>query len=204
MSEPAFEIPKEVLIANPKLAEDWEQQERDDEVNKAKSSGKTDEEIEQAEIDLLLERGDTFYCPTIFRAIFGKKRAKWHVKPMSASTIVRLCEQYLKIGVNEKDVSTAGIIEAKNLAFEHGRRLAHIVAISVVGATPFIGGIMRRILTGYFYARMTPHDLLQHAIKLNDYKPFVDFLTTIRLTQGQRLTQPVLIVEKSESEDKKG
>lgn len=195
---PNFTIPDHIVDKYPELKERYEAEGKP----KAKKSkkGKAFQPMTQGEnesIKVLLNDPITFMCPTRWRRYLGINHSKWTVRYQPFETLVRLGREYAKLFFSEEDVEKFGLEEAKRLTVEQSMCFARIAAIAVAGTMPF-EGIVRWLLTGYFYHRMHPRLAVALCQELNSRGEYQDFILSIGLTRGRRLTEPAPIESDNE------
>lgn len=199
--EPNFKIPPAVAAKYPELQERYDAEPMEPAKAEVKKkalrpfSPMTQEENES--IKVLLNDPITFNCPTRWRRVFGIKFSKWTIRYQPFETLVRLGREYAKLFFDEEDVAKFGLEEAKRLTVEQSKSFARIAAIAVTGTMPF-AGLLRPILTEYFYQRMHPRLAVQLCQQLNTQGEYQDFIISIGLTRGRRLTEPAPIEEGKE------
>lgn len=171
-------------------------------------------EAERQELNLLINKGLTFEVDrTIYvrkegiSGYFKKRTAKteklkFTVQEPTLSTLDRMSAEQLELRIDENVMSTdKGLQEAKKMVHEHGRRMARIIAIAVVGSDSMqaIGGKYitndSRIgeLTELFYTSIQPSKLLQLTLLVNTMSNLGDFINSIRLMSAARTTKPIRI-----------
>lgn len=158
--------------------------------NKKEEPVKIDEkEEEKKHIRNLLGEPEYFYCPTVYRRIFGFRVDKWKIYPQPLTVLIRSNRQTLdyKVESEEQSISATRVSMVNN-----GLLIARFLAIIVAG-----NGLFYKqktwFYTRYFVRRMTPQAMFE-AIKLSTKESdYTNFLLSIGWTQSQRLTQPVPI-----------
>ena len=142
--------------------------------------------LEQAEIDLLRSKG--FEFTTTF---FGKEKV-WRTKKMSLSRLLDLSNVYVKIEVNE-DVLDSGtmkefITENYNSVRKNAKKAAYAIAISVSDSS-----IVRFFLAKHFLRSLDNQELNEIAQKLFKQADYQNFMHSITLMNGSRITKPQVI-----------
>lgn len=175
-------------------------------------------EAERRELNLLIDKGVSFEVEqTIFMRPAGplgliKKRYPKHqtltftVKEPTLSTLDRISAEQIELQVDEAVMSSGeGLQEAKKMALRHGRRLARIVALAVMGEDYVIqhqkgAGVCYFYnskeldrLTDLFFHNVKPSKLFQLVVLVNTISNLGDFMNSIRLMSASRTTMPTLI-----------
>lgn len=177
-------------------------------------------EAERQELNILVNRGVTFELErTIYKkqdGLFGRfkkripviEKLKYKIKEPTLSTLDRISAEQIELAIDERIMSSdAGLSEAKKLTNEHSKRLAKIVALSVLGQDYVItiqeGSRIRyefdekRLseLTDLFFNNISPSKLMKLTLLINTMSNLGDFMNSIRLMSGARTTMPIRIEE---------
>lgn len=180
-------------------------------------------EAEKQELNRLIEKGVTFEVERTIRAkqhgflgfikpkVEKKETLKFTIQEPTLSTLDRIADEQIELKIDESIMSSDnGLQEAKKLVGEHGRRLAKIIAIAVLGQdglkqTNGVGGIKyvydyKRLeeLTELFFHNVKPSKLIQLTIFINTMGNLGDFTNSIRLMSAARTTMPILVGENKE------
>ena len=180
-------------------------------------------EAEKQELNRLIGKGVTFEVERTIRAkqhgFLGffkprfdrKETLTFTIQEPTLSTLDRIADEQIELKIDEKIMSSdIGIQEAKKMVHEHGRRLAKIIAIAVLGQDVLrqvsgIGGIKyvydyKRLeeLTELFFHNVKPSKLIQLSILVNTMGNLGDFTNSIRLMSAARTTMPILVGENKE------
>ena len=180
-------------------------------------------EAEKQELNRLIEKGATFEVERTIRAkqhgflgfikpkVEKKDTLKFTIQEPTLSTLDRIADEQIELKIDESIMSSDnGLQEAKKLVGEHGRRLAKIIAIAVLGQdglkqTNGVGGIKyvydyKRLeeLTELFFHNVKPSKLIQLTIFINTMGNLGDFTNSIRLMSAARTTMPILVGENKE------
>ena len=180
-------------------------------------------EAERQELNLLISKGVTFDLQrTIYvrrKGIFGilKKRVKqaentkYTIKEPTLSVLDRISAEQIDLTIDENIMSSEkGVQQAKKMVLEHGRRMARIIAIAVLGTDALqtilgSGGVkyvydFKRLdqLTEILFMNLKPSKLYQLAFMVNTMSNLGDFTNSIRLMSASRTTMPIRIEESKE------
>lgn len=175
-------------------------------------------EIEANELNLLIKRGVKFDITYKVRKRkpgikgFFQRKVKetiteaFEIQEPTLSVLDRLSELWLQIAIDEDSLKAGGtntLIEAKNIAHEHNRRAARIVAIAVLGedyhVTEVLAGGRKKTynddkeldrLTELFHRTIKPSKLEGIANTVTAMANLGDFIGSMRLMTGARTTQP--------------
>lgn len=175
---------------------------------------------EKSELNLLIDKGVNFDIErTIYvrqNGILGyfKKRyektetLKFTIKEPTLSILDLLSNEQIELKIDEAIMSSdLGIQEAKKMSAKHGKTLARIIAISVLGkdyiktkknGSNFIykyDDKKLNELSELFFIYIQPSKLLQLAILVNTMSNLGDFTNSIRLMSANRTTMPIRIEE---------
>lgn len=173
---------------------------------------------ERKELNALINKGVTFEVevPKFVRrkGIFGRLRKpikttekrKLVIQEPTLSTLDRISAEQIELRIDENVMSTEnGIAEAKKLVNQHGRRMARIVALAVMGqdyAQAMQSGshISYKLkdkeldeLTDLIFANVKPSMLMQLTVLVNTMSNLGDFMNSIRLMSAARTTMPIRI-----------
>ena len=175
-------------------------------------------EIEANELNLLIKRGVKFDITYKVRkrrpgikGFFQRKAdvtitETFEIQEPTLSVLDRLSELWLQIAIDEDGLKAGGtntLIEAKNIAHEHNRRAARIVAIAVLGEDYHVTEISASgrkktynddkeldRLTELFHRTIKPSKLEGIANTVTAMANLGDFIGSMRLMTGARTTQP--------------
>lgn len=156
-------------------------------------------QIEQSAIDALLQRGLTFEVErkSILKSIFRKKTRVFKMQQLYLGTLIILADKYLKLNIDE-DQDDNATNPARLAPRQNAQLLAEILAIAVLNSKWKIK-LFSGILSKYFLWRVTPQQLLSLTLVIHNLSNTQDFLYSIRLSKGSRITKPKadLIEERS-------
>lgn len=176
-------------------------------------------EQERRELNLLISKGvsidverTVYVRPKGWNRWFKPRvkkveKLKFLIQEPTLSTLDRLAAEQLDIVIDEKLIvdSNNWQSEIKKLTAEHLKRMARIVAISVLGQDYVISiqngtSIKYRYddkklkeLTELFYLNIKPTKLVQIVFMINTMSNFGDFMSSIRLMSASRTTMPIRI-----------
>lgn len=178
-------------------------------------------EAEKQELNLLVNRGISFEVDQItykrrpgFFGRFKKRvavseKVRYEIKEPTLSTLDRVSELQIKLEIDEKIMSSEnGVSEAKKLVNKHGKSLARIVALMVLGqdyvkAVSYPGFTKYKYddkrleeLTNILFMYVKPSKLMQLTLMVNTMSNLGDFTNSIRLMSGSRTTMPIRIEDK--------
>ncbi|MGE5498463.1 MAG: hypothetical protein ACM3Q2_10350 [Syntrophothermus sp.] len=175
---------------------------------------------ENNELGLLISKGVNI---EVERRIFKKQKGvlgfiqrrvpvieklKFTIQEPTLSTLDRISAQQIELHIDENIMSSdQGVQEAKKMTGEQSRRLARILAITVLGQD-YVIAIQKgqqvvykfddarlNELTDLFFHSIQPSKLLQYSILINTMSNLGDFTNSIRLMSAARTTMPSLIEE---------
>lgn len=177
-------------------------------------------EAERQELNLLIDKGVSFEVEqTILSRPAGllglvRKRSPRHstlkftIKEPTLSTLDRISAEQIELQISESVMSSeSGLQEAKKMVLRHGRRLARIVALCVMGEDYVIQYQKQgRVVYGYnnkeldrltdlFFHNIKPSKLFQLVLLVSSISNLGDFTNSIRLMSASRTTMPILIEE---------
>ena len=178
---------------------------------------------ERKELNALINRGVGFEVevPKMVRkkGIFGRfrkpvkttEKKKFIINEPTLSTLDRISAEQIELRIDENIMSGEnGISEAKKLVNQHGRRMARIVALAVMGqdyvqAIQSGNHISYRYkdkeldeLTELIFANVKPSMLMQLTVLVNTMSNLGDFTNSIRLMSAARTTMPIRVEENNE------
>jgi hypothetical protein len=179
---------------------------------------KTAIEMEREELNLLIQRGLKFDVTIKARkrvkgikGFFGKKEISeetmtFELHEPTLSVLDRISDIALDMVINADELKEGGeetITKAKELAKENSKKLARLVAISVLGEDYHVteitksGKIKRRNddreldrLADLFFHTVKPSKLAGLASAITNISNLGDFIASMRLLSGTRTTQP--------------
>lgn len=145
---------------------------------------------EEKAIDAMLDRGVKISIPerSLF-AYFGKKERSFTIRQSYLGTLLEISRVALKLDYDEKAISEAAFTESKQLAKRHSKNMALIAAIAILNSRWGIR-LWKRPLANYLFWRLTPQKLVQLSIVVMQMNNISDFINSIRLMSGVRLTAP--------------
>lgn len=180
-------------------------------------------EAENREHDIIIGRGVSFEVEqTCFKrqpGIFGifKKRIrvtetkKYTIKEPTLAILDLISAEQIKIVVDEEKIaSEIGMNEAKKLAAIHSKRMAKIIALTVLGEDYFKpiqnGSGYKYVtddkslekLTMIFMSNIKPSRLVQLTLLITTIENLGDFTNSIRLMSANRTMMPIRIEAKRE------
>lgn len=145
---------------------------------------------------LLLKKGVLvpIVAPLLFR-FFGIKTFKFTVKAPTAFQLLRIAELYLQMNVSTTTEMKA--TEVMRIYSKHHDKMAKIIAISMLKSTAKnwqINWLAKRL-----FRSVTQEDL-NHIFRLLILHGGVqDFMNTIKLIEGTRITKPMNLSPKEET-----
>ncbi|MDR2652264.1 MAG: hypothetical protein LBC68_08120 [Prevotellaceae bacterium] len=175
-------------------------------------------ELERKELNALIERGVKFNVTIKTRkstkgikGLFGKKdivekTIEYEIHEPTLSTLDRISDIALDIIIVENDFKNENdiIAKARQLSKKNAKRLAHVIAIAVLGEDCYVtelsksGAIKRHgndkeinKLTDLFFHTIKPSKLIALANVVTNISNFPDFISSMRLISGARTTQPI-------------
>jgi hypothetical protein len=162
-------------------------------------------QAERNELNKLINKGVSFDVECVVykqqKGVFGrlKKRIattetlKYSIQEPTLSTLDRLSVEQIELHIDEKVMSSEkGIQQAKIMTNVHGKRMARIIAIAVLG-TDYKDQKKLKHLTELFFENIKPSKLIQLVLLINTMSNYADFTNSIRLMSAARTTMPILI-----------
>jgi hypothetical protein len=175
-------------------------------------------QAERQELNTLINRGVQFDIeyPVIvkektkiwpfIKRVKKLKKEKFTIQEQTLSTLDRISAEQIDLVIDENIMtSEQGIQEAKKFTNLHGRRLARIIALSVMGEDYLIATQQgarvvykqddKRLdeLTELFFRHLKPSKLIHLTILVNQMSNLGDFTNSIRLMSASRTTMPIRI-----------
>lgn len=138
-------------------------------------------------IETLLTHGTQITIPV--NMFFGlKKEIKIRIKPSYAGTLYSIAHLAVKMDIDEEKVQQSWLREGHKLAIEHMQSLCEIIAIAILNG-PLKIRLFKKMLGRYLFWKLTPEKLFQIVMVVIMLGNTSDFLHTIRLVFGTRITQ---------------
>lgn len=161
-------------------------------------------EAEQRQIDALINRGLEFDVPVIgLRKYFTRSKTKTHaITEPYLGVLDLLANEFIKMEIDEDELKENPLSVSNKSVAQHSKRLARIVAISVLNDRCCIhltnhkwvyNHLLINSYTNYFLARIKPSKLLKIVAIIRQISNVGDFINSIRLMSGTnmiRTTQP--------------
>ena len=180
---------------------------------------KTPEELERAELNLLVKRGVQFdirlkilkrekgFKGHFKKPIFIEKTKTFEVQELTLDTLDRLSDIWLDMPMSEADLQDENNVlsVAKRIVKDNAKRMARIIAIAVLGEDYYIteqlsnGRMKRRTdekelnrLADLFFHTIKPSQLITITAAITNVSYLSDFLNSMRLMSGARTTRPIV------------
>jgi hypothetical protein len=178
---------------------------------------------EKQEINLLIDKGVNIsvdrtiyvrhhgFIKRFWKKVKRIETVKFTIHEPTLSTLDRITAEQIDLRIDESLLKESAMQEAKMLVSKHGRRLARIIALAVIGQDYVIsiqesGRIVHKNddkrldeLTELFFMNLKPSQLVQYCILINTMSNIGDFISSIRLMSAARTTMPNLIEEKQKA-----
>lgn len=174
-------------------------------------------ELEREQLNLLIKRGVKFEVVTKKRirkkglkGFFKKpevleETTSYEIHEPTLSVLDRLCDIWLEMALDEEALKEGSVIvEAKKIAKQNAKKMAHIIAIAVLGEDYHITeitqtGKVKRYnddkelnrLTDVFFHAIKPSKLALLTITVTNVSNLADFITSMRSMSGARTTKPI-------------
>ena len=183
------------------------------------NSEKTLHDIERDELNLLIRQGQKFsirYTVTRRESHLLGLRSRttkeehaeaFEIKEPTLSVLDRLSAHWLEMTIDEKALSSGGadtLTEAKRVTGDNTRRMAKVIAISVLGEDYHIKTVDKKTgrinygnddkelerLTDLFFHTIKPSELVILCQSITNIANLGDFIGSMRYMSGARTTQP--------------
>lgn len=143
---------------------------------------------EQQAVHILLSKGVKVHVATpFFIRMFGIKRIALTLIAPSIFILTKIAGKYLELNIKETKELT--LPEAYALLQMHSRAMTEIVSIAILGKRQKMW--MVRPLAYWLENRLTEKELSYLFQLIIVYGGVEDFINTIRLTEGTRITKPM-------------
>lgn len=145
---------------------------------------------EQKAVDTMLHRGVEVSIPkrSLLRYI-GKSERTFIIRQSYLGTLYEISRIALKLEYDEKLIAESAFTESKQLAIRHCKNMALICAIAILNSIWSIR-LFSGIFSRYLLWRITPEKLAKLSIVVMQMNNISDFINSIRLMSGVRLTAP--------------
>lgn len=170
---------------------------------------------EKQELDLLLDKGINIEVEQEItkRSFFWKKTVEtkklvFTIYEPTLSTLDRIASEQIDLVIDENVInSEVGMQEAKRLVPKHCRRMAKILALSILGNEYVIqkdnGKYIKnekrlKELTELLFNNITPSKLFKYFVLVNTMSNIGDFINSIRLMSAARTTMPNRVEENTQ------
>jgi len=154
-------------------------------------------ETEKKAVDTLLDSPRQFKVEkrSILRFI-GKKERIFFIRQSTLGTLYHISRLSINLNFDESKIQKDPFFESKVLIEQHIKAISLIVAISVLNSRWKIY-FLKNLLALYFRWRLTPSTLFALLVQIDEYNNVKDFMNSIRLARGWRITMPNLSPEVS-------
>ncbi|WP_262246956.1 hypothetical protein [Parapedobacter soli] len=168
---------------------------------------------EQRNIDSLIGKGMDFEVETRGLERWIRKKRVFTITEPYTGTLDLLADEFIKMEIDTDALDANPIQESNRIVHRSARRMARIVAITVlngrcwVEVTPYRGFVNRPLInryTNYFLRRVKPSKLNQLALIIRQLMNAGDFINSIRWISGAmpRTTNPKAgLVEEKQKAD---
>jgi len=116
----------------------------------------------------------------------------------------RLSYEYIQLHLDENKLKSKSVFdslnEAKITTYKNARRMAKIVAIAVIGNSPWYP-LLILFLPGYFYMRINSKKLYQLANIINVQANYPDFIDSTRYFKMSTTTKPQLVEQNEQNSE---
>lgn len=155
--------------------------------------------VEQRAAQTILERGVRVEIPApLLLRIFGKRNITIVLKQPSLGTLIRMSDLYLSTGIVKSQLTDIELESVMKLMSKHGKTFSRIIAIA------YLNGYWRgKLLNGIVASmvlRLSPQKISAIISMLFVCSGAEDFMTTIRLVQSMKITEPNLSPESQGSQ----
>lgn len=146
-------------------------------------------DVEKRAIDTILQHGIEFKVPkrSILRFI-GKKERTFLIRPSTASTLFILAGIALEIDFSEESIQANPIREVDILVRKHIKKLALYCSAAILDSS-WKYRLFGRILALYLFKRLSAKMLLDLSLTAKTISNAADFMNSIRLISGGRISQ---------------
>ena len=150
---------------------------------------KSNIKTEQRAIDALLENGTEFKVQT---------RGLWHwicpirtfkITQPKLGTLYAMAGEYTRIDLEESRLTENPLRESFHLVRENARAMSRVAAIALLNGKWRIA-LFKNALSRYLLWRLDPSQLIKLCLIVITISNTADFINSIRLIKGTRLTMP--------------
>jgi len=144
---------------------------------------------EQRAAETILEKGVFFRVPNAGIMRYFKDETTFILKQPNAGTLLKISQVAASIEIDEDKITENPIFESWQITKREIVNVTRIVAIAILG-TKWRIFFLTGILTRYLMWRVTPSKLIELAKLMIQLCNTADFLNSIRLIRGTRITSP--------------
>jgi hypothetical protein len=137
----------------------------------------------------ILESGVKYRVPVKGMLGIFTKELSFTIKQPNAGTLIKISEIISEIDLDFEKLQNDTIYESYQIAGKELPKVTRIIAIAILGGKWKIR-LFTGILTNWLLWRVTPEKILQLAEVLFTLNNTLDFLNSIRLIRGTRMTAP--------------
>jgi hypothetical protein len=147
-------------------------------------------DIEAKAVDTLLHRGVRIDIPkrSLLRYV-GKKDRSFTIRQSYLGTLFEISRVALRLDYDEKRIADDAFSESKRLVKKHAKGMTLICAIAILNSWWGIR-LLAWPLSYYLLWRLTPQRLAQLSLTVMQLNNISDFINSIRLMSGARVTAP--------------
>ncbi|MDD4819831.1 MAG: hypothetical protein PHD21_03230 [Flavobacteriales bacterium] len=139
-------------------------------------------------VEALLEKGIDIEIKhrSILRYIVPK--TKWHVSPPTLGVLYGMAGEFAQMEMEEEKIDLQPLNYGFALARENAENLSRALAVSFIGGRMSMG-IVGRLVARYLMWHMTPAEMFAAVVSVITMSGTADFINSIRLIKGIRLTE---------------
>jgi len=130
-------------------------------------------------IDTLLQNG----------IIVDIGKRKFTISQSYLGTIFTISHIAITMGIDEEKIKDNPIGESRDIAVSHAKKMARIVAIAILNNKWKIR-LFESVLANFLFWKLTPGELRNISETVMTLNNMGDFMNSIRLISGRRMTEP--------------
>lgn len=155
--------------------------------------------VEQRAAQTILERGVRVEIPApLLLRFFGKRNITIVLKQPSLGTLIRMSDLYLSTGIVKSQLDDIELEAVIKLIGKHGKTFSKIIALAYLNGY-WSGKLFSGLLT-LWVLKLPPQKISAIISLLFVCSGAEDFMTTIRLVQQMKITEPSLSPESQGSQ----
>lgn len=149
---------------------------------------KEKKQIQKRAVDALLEKGTDIEIKHngILKHLIPRK--KWHIAPPTLGVLYGMAGEFSQMEIQEEKIETEPLNYGFTLAEKNAQNMAKALSIALIGnrlGVKLFGKMMSR----YIMWSMTPAEMFNTVVNVITMSGTADFINSIRLIKGIRLTE---------------